>query len=116
MVFSIVGPPVSYDGSDESLIPTIRLLSGTGVAVTTPRFYDIPCDVLVRRPGLLEATLPMFGSNLDNFLPRSGCGSRGHIDGFPEEALRTYRLSTLLADGNYLATRFAGMSRSMLKM
>ena len=48
-------------------------------------YYVILCAVLARRPDLLEATRPQLGSNLGNFLPRSGCRwGRGSLPGFPE--------------------------------
>lgn len=33
----------------------------------------IPCTALIRHPKLAEATTPIFGSTLDNFVPRTDC-------------------------------------------
>jgi hypothetical protein len=81
-----IGPFGAYDGSDENMVAIIRAASLSDVAFQ----YDIPCDVLVRRPALIEATSALFGSNGDNFLPNSGCGSRGDVDGFPAAIVDAY--------------------------
>ena len=98
-LFKIVGAPLPYDGSDESLIATIILAKADPLAA----YYAIPCAVLVRRPGLLEATQPLFGSSRDNFLPRSGCQwGRGTVEGYPEAVVRNYLAMTELADGDFI--------------
>ncbi len=95
---------IPYDGGDESLIPTIRLLSATRLATTTPPFYAIPCAVLTRRPALLKATEPFPYFSFNKLLPRSGCRwGRGPVVGFPETLLAAFVEASLLADGNFLA-------------
>lgn len=96
---SAIGEPKNYDGSDESLVATIVHAD----ANTASAFYGIPCAVLVRRPGLLKATEPLFGGNMDNFLPRSGCQwGRGEVDGYPQATVGAYLNATSLADGDFL--------------
>jgi hypothetical protein len=93
---------VPYDGTDESLVPSLRLASETSVANTSPAFYAIPCPVLIAKPALLEATEPMYGGNRDNFLPRSGCSwGRGSVRGFPDAELTAWSLASQVADGNF---------------
>ena len=87
----IIGDKEQYDGSDESLIKTLRAISSVGLANTQSAFYAIPCGVLQRRPDLLDAIDPIWGSNRDNFLPRAGCDwGRGVVVGFPYEPIRAY--------------------------
>jgi hypothetical protein len=93
------GPLLGYDGSDKSLIPYIVAASLTGAANSEPAYYSIPCDVLQRRPGLLEATHARFGSNRDNFTPRAGCDwGRGNVRGFPTAAVYAYQSASEIAD------------------
>lgn len=33
----------------------------------------LPCEAVLNRPGLLETVQPIFGSSLDNFIPRTDC-------------------------------------------
>ncbi len=100
----VLGAPATYDGTDDSLVALLRLLSSAGVVQTQSAFYAIPCDVLRRRPGLLAATEPQFGSNRDNFLPRSGCDwGRGHVEGFPDGQVQDFIRAATLADGGFLA-------------
>ena len=103
--------PVPYDGTDESLVPTLRLLSSTHVVTTYPPYYVIPCAVLVKRPGLLTSTRALFGGNRDNYLPRSGCAwDRGIVEGYPAAAVQSYVETTWLADGNWIK-RYQGTNR-----
>ncbi len=92
-----------YDGTDESLVGTLRLASEVGAANTASAFYGIPCAVLLKNPKLLAATEPIFGGNRDNFLPRSGCGwaGRGFVRGFPDSELALWRDLTEEADGHF---------------
>lgn len=100
----VLGAPVPYDGTDGSLVALLRLLSSTGIVQTQSAFYAIPCDVLRRRPGLLAATEPQFGSNRDNFLPRSGCDwGRGRVEGFPDGPIQDFMQAATQADGDFLA-------------
>jgi hypothetical protein len=103
-----------YDGTDASLIGSIRLASSSGAAETTSAFYAIPCAILLARPKLLEATESIYGSNRDNFLPRAGCGwNRGFVKGFPDEEIDLWRDATEEADGKYLFN-FSGSMRFAL--
>ncbi|HUA81900.1 MAG TPA: ankyrin repeat domain-containing protein, partial [Dyella sp.] len=89
----------AYDGSDESLIPRIVLASmGEDQSVFQ---YPIPCDVLKARPDLLKATLPYYGSNLDNFLPQSGCGMQDQA-GYPAREVRAFMTAATDADGHFI--------------
>ncbi len=94
--------PVPYDGNDKSLIPSLQKASVAGAANSHSAFYAIPCAVLERRPALLAATESQFGSNGDNFIPRSGCDwGRGRMAGFPDEELQRYRDLSEEADGHF---------------
>lgn len=102
-VIGAVGPLRPYDGTDESLIPSLRAASGSGTVNTQSAFYAIPCAVLLARPALLVATEPMFGGNRDNFTPRSGCRwGRGQARGFPDAAIQAYVKASEEADGHFL--------------
>src|SRR6185312_1073579 len=98
--------PKPYDGTDASLLNTIRLASITGVANSDSAFYAIPCAILVARPALVAATGEYFGSNMDNFMPRSGCawGRGGAISGFPDEPVDDFESASTEADGNFIQT------------
>lgn len=99
-----------YDGTDESLVGSIRLASSSGSAATDSAFYAIPCAILMVRPKLLDATEPLFGGNRDNFLPRAGCGwRRGFIRGFPNAELVAWRNAAEEADGGFLANHSGTM-------
>lgn len=101
----IEGADPAYDGSDESLVPRIVWASESGVANTQSAFYAIPCDVLVARPRLLAATQSRYGSNRDNFVPRSGCAwGRGTIHGFPDAELSEFVAAAAAADGHFIDT------------
>lgn len=91
-----------YNGKNNSIIPTIRLASSAGIN-THSAFYAIPCSILKKNEALLDATEPYWGSNRDNFLPRSGCRwDRGEIENFPNEALEKFIEHSHLADGNFI--------------
>lgn len=96
--------PTPYDGTDSSLLNTIRLASITRVANSTPAFYAIPCAILVAKPALIAATDAYFGSNMDNFMPRAGCqGVRGELPhGFPAKAVNAFESAATDADGNFI--------------
>lgn len=101
----------AYDGTDESLLGTIRFASSSGAANTTSAFYGIPCAILLARPKLLAATSPLYGGNRDNFLPRAGCSwGRGFVRGFPDVELEAWRKLTEEADGKFIAN-FTGTMR-----
>jgi hypothetical protein len=94
----------AYDGSDESLLGTIRFASASGTAETTSSFYAISCAIMLARPKLLDATHPIFGGGRDNFLPRAGCGwGRGFVRGFPNAEFDAWLESAQEADGKLLA-------------
>jgi len=93
-------PVTAYDGSDDSLVPRIILASmGEDQSVSQ---YGIPCDVLKARPALVAATQARYGSNIDNFLPRSGCDDTGGPAGYPAEAVAKFRDDAINADGHFL--------------
>ncbi|WP_158621182.1 ankyrin repeat domain-containing protein [Dyella dinghuensis] len=93
-------PITAYDGSDDSLVPRIILASmGEDRSVFQ---YAIPCDVLQARHALVAATQARYGSNMDNFLPRSGCDEAGDPDGYPAEAVATFREDAANADGHFI--------------
>lgn len=82
----------NYNGSYKSLIPAL-LLSG----------QVIPCQILVKEPEFLEATAPRWGSNRDNFLPRSGCQyGRGAINPFPLKEIEDLIASATCCDGDFI--------------
>ncbi len=100
-----------YDGTDESLLGSIRFASSSGAGETTSSFYAIPCAILITRPKLLAATEPLFGGNRDNFIPRAGCGwGRGIVRGFPDVEIEAWRDATEEADGKFLFN-FSGTMR-----
>jgi hypothetical protein len=104
------GQPRPYDGSDESLVPSLRLAAFTRVAdVTAGRHrhpYALPCAVLQRRPELAAARRlavtpePNDGTALP--VPAlSGCLiGRGKVVGFPEAALAAFIDGTTAALGS----------------
>lgn len=99
-VLENVGRPATYDGSDSSLMASLRLATLTDTAPG----YAIPCAVLQVRPGLLAATGAVFGSSRDSFLPVSGCSSgRGQVRGFPEAEVAAFVAAAEEADGHFIA-------------
>lgn len=98
-------PPVAGTGSvdPERLVDIIRFASESSIANSDSAFYAIPCAILLARPELLAAIEPYYGSNRDNFLPRSGCAwGRGAIDDFPEQEVRAYLEASEAADGDFI--------------
>lgn len=90
------GPLATYDGSDLSLGPSLRLAVASGAASG----YAVPCAVLQARPGLLPALEPVAGMDT----PRSGCAhGRGMVRGFPDAVVADFRFAAEDADGHYLA-------------
>jgi hypothetical protein len=87
----------AYDGSDEPLVSRIILASmGEDRSVFQ---YPIPCDVLKARPALAEATRARYFSNMDNFLPRSGCNIP---DNYPSKAVAGFMEDATSADGHFV--------------
>jgi hypothetical protein len=100
---SFVRKPTPYDGSDQSLADITEFASSQGIANTASAFYAIPCAVLIARPGLLAAIGPRYGSNRDNFTPRSGCAwGRGEVEGFPSQSVAAFEGAATGATGNFL--------------
>ncbi len=98
-----IGELKTYDGTDQSLLAYVEQASLSGAANSDSAFYAIPCAVLIARPGLVEATRPLFGSNKDNFLPRSGCSyGRGTVKDFPDAEAATFILAATEADGHFI--------------
>jgi len=96
-------PLTPYDGSDDSLLNIIRLASEAGI--TNSADYDIPCPFLTAHPALIAATQPYYGSNRDNFMPRSNCGDGDYARmGFPAKAVATFEAASTQADGNFIDT------------
>lgn len=96
-------PLTPYDGTDDSLLNIIRLASETGI--TNSSDYDIPCAFLIARPALIASTQPYYGSNRDNFMPRSGCAESDFVRmGFPARAVATFEAASTQADGNFIDT------------
>jgi hypothetical protein len=97
-----------YDGSDSSLVTHIQRASVSGVADFGNPGYMIPCGFLQKRPSLLEATSPQFGSSADASLPHSGCGLRGDVSGFPNAPIQGYaRLARYVGDSENGTIRFS---------
>lgn len=93
-----IGQPAAYDGSDSSLLASLRLAVAAGAAPG----YALPCAVLQARPGLLAATRPLAGL-ADDAVPRSGCAvGRGVLRGFPEAEVSAYIAAAEDADGHFL--------------
>lgn len=93
-VFGIYGESQisSYDGSSESLFPAL-LLSGK----------TIPCQILMEEPEFLKVIEPRWGSNRDNFLPRSGCrDGSGSTGGFPSKEIKDLIESAACCDGDFI--------------
>ena len=101
----LAGTPRAYDGSDESLLPSLRLAAFTGAAEVpsgTYRYpYVIPCAVLQRRPALLAALVIADVEGKPDFpLPVSGClAGRGRVEGFPEAEFAAFMTASAAADG-----------------
>ncbi|WP_172822722.1 ankyrin repeat domain-containing protein [Paramagnetospirillum marisnigri] len=105
-------PPVPYDGTDASLVPSLRLAAMTKVAESRSgeRYvysYAIPCAVLLARPALAAAMDftaapgPDDDSMTVDFTPAiSGClAGRGRVPGFPEADLAAFVEASAAADG-----------------
>jgi hypothetical protein len=90
-------PLTPYDGTDDSLLNIIRLASEAGI--TNGSDYDIPCPFLTARPSLIAATQPYYGSNRDNFMPRSGCTLPAE---FPAKSVGAFEATSTQADGNFI--------------
>jgi Ankyrin repeats (3 copies) len=102
--------PKPYDGTDASLLNIIRLASITGVANSDSAYYAIPCAILIARPALVPAIGEYFGSNMDNFMPRSGCAENDFTRmGFPTQAVRAFEEASTQADGNFISTSQGSM-------
>lgn len=94
-------PLTPYDGTDNSLLNIIRQASETGM--TNSSYYAIPCAFLIKRPALIAATQPYYGSNRDNFMPRSGCADSNFMRmGFPVKAVTEFETASTQADGNFI--------------
>jgi hypothetical protein len=103
------GTPQGYDGSDASLVPSLRLAAFTGTAEVVSGAYRypyvIPCAVLQRHPGLMAAqayAAPVTEADgkVDYPVPVSGClAGRGRVDGFPEAEFAAFVNATAAADG-----------------
>jgi uncharacterized protein YecT (DUF1311 family) len=65
------GEPADAVKSDEAFAEFVGVRSA-GVGGETFR-RAFPCAAVVRKPKLIEATEPRFGSNMDNFIFRSDC-------------------------------------------
>lgn len=93
------GRPQTYDGSEPSLLPSLRLAA----AGLVPG-YALPCPVLQARPALLAATRPSGAEPAGTVLPRSGCAAgRGEIHGFPQAEVDAFITAAEDADGHFLA-------------
>lgn len=57
--------------SDAKFASTIQVLSAYAQTEITP--IVLPCMALLRKPALADATGPMFGSTMDNFVARTDC-------------------------------------------
>ena len=105
-LIALTGQPRPYDGSDASLVPSLRLAAFTGVAdVASGAYrypYVIPCAVMQRRPDLaasLTAAVPLTDTAFPR-LPVSGClAGRGKIEGFPEADFAAFLIASAAADG-----------------
>ncbi|MDP2698878.1 ankyrin repeat domain-containing protein [Thalassospira sp.] len=100
----IMADPVPFDGSVESLLPTVIIASNMGYANSHSAFYAIPCAILQREPALLAVLSPLWGSNRDNFMPRSGCDwGRGAVAGYPADLLDAYVRAAYATSGDMFA-------------
>ena len=103
------GSPLAYDGSDASLVPSLRLAAFTGTAEVVSGSYRypyvIPCAVLQRHPALTAAqtyaaTPTEADGKVDYPVPVSGClAGRGRVEGFPEAEFSAFLLASAAADG-----------------
>jgi hypothetical protein len=92
------GQPAAFDGTDASLLPSLRLAVASHVAdIASGRTfypYAVPCAVAQRHPALVG----------DGAI--SGCLiGRGRLDGFPEAELAAFVLASAKADGGDYALR-----------
>lgn len=79
-----IGTPPKFDGTAQSLFPTIILASVSGTAITHADFYVIPCAVLRVEPAFLGALDTVFDGAGDEKIPRGGCiWGRGVLPNFP---------------------------------
>jgi len=105
------GSPLPYDGTDVSLLPSLRLAAFTRVADIPSGSnylypYVIPCAVWQRRPGLGEAIggLAVPPTEADGTvrlsLPLLGClVGRGRVAGFPEADFAAFLNAAVSAEG-----------------
>jgi len=111
-VLQAAGAPVPYDGTDDSLLPVLRLAAFTAIAEIKPEGYAngypyaIPCAVWLRQSGIRKAadTQSLPGVETDFWLthlaPISGClAGRGSVPGFPEGSVAAFLNATADADG-----------------
>lgn len=95
-----------YNGTDNSIIEILKFIASPDNTIKTLRNYTIPCAILLKRPKLLESTLPFYGSYRDTFLPESGCiKSHYLINGFPHNFIYNYLDSTKGATGFFYKNR-----------
>jgi hypothetical protein len=91
-----------YDGSDTAIFALLYAMS-----LQNDIDNVIPCDVLLRRPKLLDALEPMHGSGRDNFISRAGCGAEHQkLKEFPEARLRAFIAKSTRADGQFISNYF----------
>lgn len=96
-----IGPLRIYDGTLESLIPSVVMASASGVSVSHPSFYAIPCAVLRLEPGMLNALNPIFGGKQDQTLPRAGCiWGRGAIEDYPLDEVSAFIDASFVVTGD----------------
>lgn len=67
-----VASPEDALRSEASFAAAIKVLSTYVDGGFTPA-VTMPCTAIVRHPGLIEATTAIYGSTLDNFVPRTDC-------------------------------------------
>ncbi|RAU22027.1 hypothetical protein CU669_10035 [Paramagnetospirillum kuznetsovii] len=120
------GTPTGYDGSDMSLVPSIRLAAlarAADVSAGSHAYpYVIPCSVLARHPALLASRDVVVqptedDGKVDVTPPVSGClVGRGRITGFPEADLAAFLDATSAADGGGNSPRYPVRYRDTGKM
>lgn len=99
----LAGQPQVYDGSDASLVPSLRLAALTRSAdVVSGNYsypYAVPCAVRLRHPAL-AAVESLAAEDSGHPAPVSGClVGRGRVPGFPEAVLAAFVTATAAADG-----------------
>lgn len=100
--------------SDAKFAGTIQVLSAYAETEITP--IVLPCAALLRKPALAEATGPVFGSTMDNFVARTDCDDA--MPPLPRLAALTARIRDTWpqCEGTIRFAAFSGYALALTKL